>query len=275
MNPVKGDVMEDTHADGAAVKSFSRPRYFYGQLLDVRHFESEQEYFKRKVWMLNRMVAGYGVVCGLDVQLGDKDNTIVVLPGLALDKCGREIVVPCRSKPIAIEPLPPRPYDQKPEKKEGGTYQNGGESYEPREDEWVHLVLCYHECKADPEPVLAGGCDTSERCSPGAIREGYELTLEPGRAPDISVDTCIPNLIKGNCVNYRALAEWVSAPCDEHADACITLANIRRPAANKTLELSDIDISVRPIVYSLDLLWELILSLTHDAQSGGRRTGKH
>jgi hypothetical protein len=267
--------MEDTQTDGAAVTSFSRPRYFYGQLLDVRHFESEQDYFKRKLWMLNRMVSGFGVVCGLDVQPGEKDNTIVVMPGLALDKCGREIVVPCRSKGIAIDPMPPRQYEQKPDKKDGGKpgYQNGGEPYEPGEDEWLHLVLCYRECKADPEPVLAGGCDTSERCSPGAIREGYELHLDPGRAPEISVDSCIPNLVKGNSVNYRALAEWVSAPCDEHSDPCITLANVRRPPSDRPLELSDIDISVRPIVYSLDLLWELVLSLTHDTQS--RRTGKH
>jgi hypothetical protein len=260
--------MEDHHADGIAVKSFSRPRYFYGQLLDVRHFESEQDYFKRKLWMLNRMVSGYGVVCGLDVQVGDDDHSVVVMPGLALDPRGREIVVPHQSKKVAIDPMPPREPDKKAEKKEG---YNGGDDY--CEDDWVHLVICYHECKADPEPVFAGGCDTTERCSPGAVREGYELLLDPGRAPEIPVDSSIPNLIKGNSVNYRALAEWVSAPCDEPTASCVTLANIRRPAAERTLELSDIDISVRPIVYSLDLLWELVLSLTHETQS--RRTGKH
>jgi hypothetical protein len=121
---------------------------------------------------------------------------------------------------------------------------------------------------------MGGGCDTGEgRSSPGSIRESYELRLDAGKAMEISVDSSIPNLIKGNSVNYRALADWVSAPCDEHTDSCITLANIHRPAAGSTLELSDIDISVRPIVYSLDLLWELVLALTHETQS--RRSGKN
>jgi hypothetical protein len=255
--------MDDHHAGGAAVMSFSRPRYFYGQLLDVRHFESEQEYFKRKLWLLNRMVSGYGVVCGLDVQVGDDGHSVVVAPGLALDKCGREIVVPCRSKKVVIDPVPPKD----PEKKD--PYKEEGHC----DDDWVHLVICYHECRTDPEPVLTSGCDETERCSPGAVRETYELRLEAGKAPDIPIDSTIPNLIKGNCVNYRALAEWVSQPCEEHRDSCITLANIRRPPTDGAVAATDIDISVRPIVYSLDLFWQLILSLTHETQN--RRTGKH
>lgn len=262
--------MDEQYAEGTAMKSFSRPRYFYGQLLDVRHFESEQEYFKRKLWMLNRMVSGFGVVCGLDVQVGDDDHSVVVLPGLALDKCGREIVVSCRSKKIPIEPMPPKePPKKAPDKKE--PYQE--QDPEHCDDDWVHLVICYQECRTDPEPVLAGGCDTTERCSPGAIREGYELRLEPGRVPEIAVDSSIPNLLKGNSLNYRALVDWVSAPCEEDSECCITLANVRRPSAGGTVELADIDMSVRPIVYSLDLLWELVLTLTHETQ--GRRTGKH
>jgi hypothetical protein len=272
--------MDDQHTEGcAAVNSFSRPRYFYGQLLDVRHFESEQEYFKRKLWMLNRMVSGYGVVCGLDVQVAEGDRGVVVMPGLALDKCGREIVVPCRSKTVVIDPVPPKEpgpqYGDKKDSYKEPPYKESGykDNDDYREDDWVHLVICFREQRTDPEPVLAGGCDDTDRCAPGAVREGYELRLVPGRAPDISVDPSIPNLIKGNSLNYRALVEWVSAPCDEHSGTCVTLANIRRPSGDNSVELSDIDISVRPLVYSLDLLWELFLSLTHDTQS--RRTGKH
>jgi hypothetical protein len=240
------------------LKSFSRPRYFYGQLLDVRHFEAEQEYFKRKLWMLNRMVSGFGVVCGLDVQVGSDGLSVVVTPGLAIDKHGREIVVPCQSKETKIDPLPATDSAQPEPEHCGG--------------EWAHLVVCYCESKADPEPVLAGGCDTNERCSPGTVREGYELRVRDGKAPPVSVDCQIPHLIKGNAVNYRALVDWVSAPCDDCEDPCITLGNIRRPQGGGTLDANDIDISVRPVVFSLDLLWELVLALTHEAQS--RRTGK-
>ena len=261
--------MDDRHAGGAAVTSFSRPRYFYGQLLDVHHFESEQDYFKRKRWLLNRLVSGYGVVCGLDVQLSDDHHGVVVTAGLALDKFGREIVVPCASKPIAIEPRPPgdseprkEPYERKEPYKDEGA-----------DDDWVRLVICYQECRTDPEPVLTSTCDDGERCSPGAVRETYQLRLEPGKAPEVPVESIIPNILKGNHVNYRALAEWVSQPCEEPRDPCITLANIKRPYAGADLASGDIDASVRPIVYTLDLLWQLILSLTHETQN--RRTGKH
>jgi hypothetical protein len=256
--------MDDDYAQADAVRSFSRPRYFHGQLLDVRHFESEQAYFKRKQWMLNRLISGFGVVCGLDVQVGEDDHSVVVLPGVALDKRGREIVVPSRSKEIPIEPKPADESDN----------GRNGKKNDGCDDDWVHLVICYDECKTDPEPVLSGGCEGPERCSPGAVREGYELHLEPGKAPDIPVDSSIPDLIKGNNVDYRALARWVSAPCGRRSgSACITLANIRLPSGDGTVELSHIDISVRPIVYSLDLLWELVLSLSHETQN--RRTGKH
>lgn len=259
--------MPDDPVECDALRSFTRPRYFYGQLLDVRHFESEQAYFKRKQWMHNRLVDGFGVVCGLDVHIGEGERSVVVMPGLALDKQGREIVVPARSKPLAIPARPPA--DQVSPGNHGD--RNGGD---PCDDNWVHLVICYEECKTDPEPVMAGGCDTATRCSPGTVREGYSLSLEPGRAPDIEVDPAIGRLIKGNNVDYHALVAWVSETCVcDSGPGCITLANIHLPEAEKTLELRDIHIEVRPIVYTLDLLWQLVLALTHD--SSNRRTGKY
>ena len=120
---------------------------------------------------------------------------------------------------------------------------------------------------------MTGGCDTAARCAPGAIREGYSLALRPGVARDIPVDTDIAGLINGNSVNYKALAEWVSRPCDRDTGAgCITLANVRLPSAGQTLELSAIDIAVRPIVFGADVLWELVLALSHPSQP--RRGGK-
>jgi hypothetical protein len=262
--------MNYTTDDATAVKSFTRPRYFYGQLLDVRHFESEQDYFRRKIHLLNQMVSGYGVVCGLDVKPGPDDHSVVVEPGLALDKWGHEIVVPCHSKKVPIESMPPA--DATPKPPENRPYnQQGGDDCGP--DNWVHLVICYSERNADPEPVFSGGCEPQNGgCTHGAVRELYELKLVPGRAQPISVDSMIPGLIKGNTVNYRALCNWVSEPCDHHEDPCITLANVRRPPANGVVDQNDIDICVRPIVFSLDLLWELVLALTHETYS--RRTPK-
>ncbi|XID90222.1 hypothetical protein ACF3MZ_16880 [Paenibacillaceae bacterium WGS1546] len=72
---------------------FERNRYFYGKLLTVRDFESEQKYLNDKRRLLNRLLFGSGVVAGMQVVAVD-DKTITVEMGLAIDYIGREIVVP-------------------------------------------------------------------------------------------------------------------------------------------------------------------------------------
>ena len=46
---------------------FERNRYFYGKLLSVEDFETEQKYFNDKRRTINRFLFGSGVVCGLNV----------------------------------------------------------------------------------------------------------------------------------------------------------------------------------------------------------------
>ena len=71
---------------------FERNKYFYGKLLSVEDFNFEQKYFNDKRRLVNRLVHGIGVVCGLNVVRVD-DLTISVESGLAFDTTGREIVV--------------------------------------------------------------------------------------------------------------------------------------------------------------------------------------
>ena len=71
---------------------FERNKYFYGKLLTVDDFETEQRYMNDKRRVLNRFLYGTGVVSGLNVVPID-DMTISMEPGLALDFSGREIVV--------------------------------------------------------------------------------------------------------------------------------------------------------------------------------------
>ncbi|GGI46845.1 hypothetical protein GCM10008018_19110 [Paenibacillus marchantiophytorum] len=72
---------------------FERNRYFYGKLLTVRDFESEQKYFNDKRRMMNRLLHGSGVLTGLQVVAVD-DKSVSVEMGAAIDALGREIVVP-------------------------------------------------------------------------------------------------------------------------------------------------------------------------------------
>ena len=72
--------------------NFERNKYFYGKLLNVEDFETEQRYMNDKRRLINRLIHGMGVVCGMNVIRVD-EATISIEMGLALDFAGREIVI--------------------------------------------------------------------------------------------------------------------------------------------------------------------------------------
>ena len=146
-----------------------RNSYFYGKLLDVPHLELEQRYFLDRRRMLNRLAVGWGVLCGLEVRVAGEH--LVLGPGVAIDDAGREIVVDAPH--VVEEPL-------------ALTDACGVPTGEVSEHGPAVLCLCYHECPADPSPVLVSDCEVQERCAPGAIRERYRLLV---RDPD---DVCPP-----------------------------------------------------------------------------------
>ena len=136
---------------------FERNRYFYGKLLTVRDFEVEQRYHCTKRSLLNRLIHGAGVVCGLGVTASD-ESTLMIESGMALDYQGREILVP--------ETL-----FRKLQMLEGQETLNG------RQD--AYLCLAYHE--EDVEPVNATGAETGDQRQFDLTQEGYRLflTAEP------------------------------------------------------------------------------------------------
>lgn len=230
-----------------------RNHYFYGKLLEARHFRMETQYFNRKRALLNRLVTGYGVVCGLNLIMGDEGDTIIVDPGLAIDKWGREIVVAQPSKPIPIERLPGTP--------EG-------------EEEWVHPVICYHECESDPAPVLTSECNETGPCAPDAIRERYRIELRPGRMPDPPHECTIHDAVSKQGIRLEQVALWVTEECDPRPkDPCIPLGEIFIPE-DGVCHYDDVHVEHRPVVYSNDMLFELIMGLAEEVlqlKRGGSR----
>jgi len=259
-----------------------RNRYFYGKLLDVFHFELEQTYLNNKRWLLNRMVSGYGVICGLNVTLGSDGQSVVVSPGVAIDKCGREIIVCQPSDPY---PLPAPPAVPASGTATGGTAQSTGTvnttglppgtaaSAQSNSDcndtgTYKHLCICYHECLTDPSPALGGDCDTQASCTPGSIREKYCLKLCDGKLCPASTTSPLQSVISGGALNYSMLAAYVAnlqcfSPGD---DCCIPLANVQIPAQGQTYSQNSLDISIRPLLYTADMLYELMLAFMNQGQ---------
>lgn len=67
-----------------------RVNFFAGQLLSPDDLQVEQEYHRGMRYLHNRL-HGHGVVDGLEVSVDEEG--IHVSPGLALDVCGREVIV--------------------------------------------------------------------------------------------------------------------------------------------------------------------------------------
>lgn len=70
-----------------------RLNYSNGQLLDVSDFNDEQAYHRDQRRLHNRVLHGWGIVDGLEVDLTDNGTDLAIRPGSALDKDGREIVL--------------------------------------------------------------------------------------------------------------------------------------------------------------------------------------
>jgi hypothetical protein len=244
-----------------------RNRYFYGKLLDVYHFELETDYFNRKRWLLNRLISGYGVVCGLNVEAGPEKNQVRIAPGVAIDKWGREIIVVSRSEPLTIPP------DLLGKAGETARHADDKEYHPPDDDEnekCIHVVICYHECESDPTPVMAGDCGDTDLCTPGMLREQYRIEFREGCAPEVELECRVPDLILNRKINYPTLAQWITEGCpDLPQDPCLPLANIHIKSADEGhgCDQNNIDITIRPIVYSNDLLFDMVLALTQEEET--------
>jgi hypothetical protein len=157
---------------------FERNRYFYGKLLSVEDFETEQKYANNKRRIINRFIHGTGVVCGMNVIAVD-DSTVSVEKGFALDFCGREILIDAPvTKKLAM--------------------LDGFDSYNDQDQNNSHLYLCVEYDETEKEPVHSI-TNTKTKGTDGVeynkYAEGYHLylsTQEPERdvAPDSFYEDC-------------------------------------------------------------------------------------
>lgn len=74
-----------------------RNRYYTGKYMTARDFAADQEYFLSRSRLQNRLLHGWGIVCGLRVlphpNADCRENWVVIKSGVALDCSGREIFV--------------------------------------------------------------------------------------------------------------------------------------------------------------------------------------
>jgi len=171
------------------LEQFERNRYFYGKLLTAQDFQLEQNYFNEKRYLLNRAIHGIGIVCGLKIEENNKDNSknpqkdngiwsVYINKGVALDCCGREIVVgPGRRCTV------------------NGTFKDGTN----------YLYIKYAECEEESVPALANASTCEESCCYNKVKEVFEL--EWGKAPYETYQLSGNILISNNPVGDGAVVE--------------------------------------------------------------------
>ncbi|HMK56392.1 MAG TPA: hypothetical protein VK448_07135 [Dissulfurispiraceae bacterium] len=151
--------------------SYKRVRYFHGMLLTERDFQEEQLYLLEKRRLQNRMLHGWGVVCGLGIKPTTPESSkIVITPGMALDCFGNEIVV-CADFEIDLKSLP----DLCPDSSAAAKTPCPEDT---TKDCVYYVGIKYTEAPTDPVPVyVTGGSCEQKTCEYSRIREGFCIKL--------------------------------------------------------------------------------------------------
>lgn len=143
-----------------------RNAYFDGKLLTARDFTDEQDYGRGLRRLHNSLLHGTGTVCGLKIiqhpAPGCRNEYVVVEPGMALDCCGNEILVPQKTG-LNIADMLAKDLELAAEL-----------------DGSKHLFISIERCDKGAEkiPVLLPGCGTEGSEAFGRIAEGFKFVLE-------------------------------------------------------------------------------------------------
>ncbi|MGW7253704.1 hypothetical protein [Streptomyces sp. NPDC054834] len=209
--------MTETETETERCAEFDAPplrrlRYFHGQMLGARDFQREQEYHREKLRLRMRCLLGYGVVCGLFVEPGPRDDDdcppageaataeeaertrhrarVRITPGLAVDADGNEVVVRGGGVVDLWKALPP-------DERETGTV-------------WVGVQYAERAVEAT-RAVYNDACADTSDCEYGWTEECWSVRVTGCEPPaDERCDTCCSPcghkvlwLARIDCVDFR------------------------------------------------------------------------
>ena len=160
---------------GGDLRGLERTRFFARQIVTPEDLTQDQIYFREKSKRHNRMLHGWGVVCGACVRRGAKRCEVIIEPGYILGPFGDEIVID-RDTVVDVCKL-------------GTGEMDGccGDDLDPWCNDVTsncaagtfYLAVKYSECMA--RPVRGGGgcgcgCDDHD-CEYSRIRDGFSVKL--------------------------------------------------------------------------------------------------
>lgn len=137
----------------------TRLRWFTGRFITARDLTDEQDYHLDRHRLHNRLLHGWGAVCGLKVHSHDRADCahewVWVDAGIAIDCHGREIVLPHREAVHwAVDP-----------------------TLTSDDDALAVLCIRYEECLTEPLPAIVGGCEGGTATELGRVVERWRFEV--------------------------------------------------------------------------------------------------
>ena len=147
------------------IQTFERNTFFNGKLLTERDVNAEQVYMVGKDRLHNSLLHGLGTVCGLKViahpNPACRHQYVVIEPGMALDCCGREIIVPQQVLVPILAPI-----------------EQGNLVIDPNRADDLFISLCYQEKLNELIPVLLPDCACADANQAyNRVREEFRVHL--------------------------------------------------------------------------------------------------
>ncbi|HEV7475356.1 MAG TPA: hypothetical protein VGN90_14980 [Pyrinomonadaceae bacterium] len=222
--------MTMTQQNSCETGFLERPRYYARQLLTPAEMTLEQTYFRDKLRRHNRMMHGWGVVCGAIVCVVQKADgsgpepwKVKITAGDILGPYGDEIVI---DKGRIIDLRTP------------GATGTTGENPVEQIDPWcsqvwvepkggtVYVAVKYTETSCRPVRVQPNGCGCDDsRCEYSRIRDGYEFGILDNCPAHDAIPPKLDNLTKGKnpeCADCPESPWVVLAEVQVDADGSIT-----------------------------------------------------
>jgi hypothetical protein len=154
--------------------SLERTRFYGGQIVTPDDLTQDQRWIRDKLRRHNRMLHGWGVVCGARVRTGAKASEVIVEHGYVLGPFGDEIVIDrdvtvdvCHegldASDACIDSSDPWCADVRINRQQGQV---------------LYLAVRYAECDTRPVRTYAGLCGCDEAgCEYSRTRDTFALRL--------------------------------------------------------------------------------------------------
>ena len=174
-------MMNKTQNKLNGLQMVERPRYYARQLITPDDMIQEQTYFRNRMRLHNRMLHGWGVVCGLLVTPATTKNggtavepwQVRVCPGYALGPQGDEIIMACEHL-----------VDMRQNGVTGTAADPCGAADPWCSDVWIsrdpgaryYIAIKFKELAVRPQRVQPAGCGCDDnQCEFSRWRDGYEI----------------------------------------------------------------------------------------------------